>query len=43
MSNTVLAAYMVFRKLSIERRHMLEDEVPKPTLWQVLKGKITGN
>jgi hypothetical protein len=43
MSNTVLAAYMVFRKLSIERRHIIEDEVPKPALWKVLKRKITGN
>jgi hypothetical protein len=43
MSNTVLAAFMVFRKLSIERRHILEEEVRKPTLWQVIKRKIRGN
>jgi hypothetical protein len=32
INNTVLAAYMLFRKLSIERRHITEQSIEKPSL-----------
>lgn len=40
VSNTVLAAYMVFRKLSMERRHIADNDGRKPSLWLSLKHKI---
>lgn len=43
MSNTILAAYMVFRKLSIEKRHISDDDYEKRPFWQTLTRKFFRN
>lgn len=41
MSNTILAAYMLFRKLSIEKRHIGDMiETPKPSLLQSIRRRL---
>ena len=42
MSNTVLAAFMVFRKLSIEKRHLPEKEERPPSRFHALLQRIKG-
>ena len=37
MSNTILAAYMLFRKLSIERRHISDTDAAKPSLFLTIR------
>ncbi len=40
MSNTILAAYMLFRKLSIERRHIPEENPEKPSILLSIKRRL---
>ncbi|HOD15918.1 MAG TPA: EcsC family protein [Spirochaetota bacterium] len=40
MSNSILAAYMLFRKLNIERRHFSVPDAPKPSLLLTIRKGI---